>query len=56
MLGKTEPRSSISSLVMIVADLSAKPGILIASQGIRRKTRKASPGCPKVTEQRGDVP
>lgn len=33
MLGKTEPRSSISSLVMIAADLSAKPGILIASGG-----------------------
>ena len=33
MLGKTEPRSSISSLVMIAADLSAKPEILTASGG-----------------------
>ena len=43
MLGKTEPRSSISSLVMIAADLGAKPGILIASGGEERKAEELFP-------------
>lgn len=40
MLGKREPRSSISSLVTIAADLSAKPGILIASGGEEGKAEE----------------
>lgn len=43
MLGKREPRSSISSLVMIAADLGAKPGILIASGGEERKAEELLP-------------
>lgn len=57
MLGKTEPRGSVSSLVMIAADLSAKPGILIASGGEEGERRGAAPGCPKATKQhRGTCP
>lgn len=40
MLGKTEPRSSISSLVTIAAHLSAKLGILIASGGEEGKAEE----------------
>ena len=43
MLGKTEPRNSISSLVMIAADLSAKPGILIAGGGEEGKAEELLP-------------
>lgn len=40
MLGKTEPKSSISSLVMIAADVNVKPGILIAIGGKEGKAEE----------------
>lgn len=55
MLGKTEPRSSISSLVMVAADVNVKPGILIAMGGKEGKAEEFLLVVQRPPTAQGDV-
>lgn len=56
MLGKTEPKNSISSLVMIAVDLNVKPGILIATGGKEGKAEELLLVVQRPPMAQGDVP